>query len=205
MSEGEDIEVEVEQKFVFSLIGDSNIQRNLVDYNCGTREEMRSAQVIPCTSMSTFSGCLPKVRPESTILILSCLSNFLRDSDSATDPGVRFTAVFEKFRSILFPFVSSNPDLYILVAPPQYSTTPQWYSSSIGIALQLLRSLIIDTSGFPNLLLLPAFPNQVLLLVLFDFHNLKLVYLIATCGIIDALRTFLPLLPSLSFFFLLMF
>ena len=166
MSEGEDIQVEGEQKFVFSLIGDSNIQRNLVDYNCGTREEMRSAQVIPCTSMSTFSGCLPKVRPESTILILSCLSNFLRDSESATDPGVRFTAVFEKFRSILFPFVSSNPDLYILVAPPQYSTTPQWYSSSIGIAIQLLRSMIIETSGFVNLLLLPAFPNQVLLISL---------------------------------------
>ena len=71
----------------FSVIGDSNIQRNLVDYNCVTREVMKSAQVIPCTSMSTFAACLPRVRPEANVLILSILSNFVRDSESASDPG----------------------------------------------------------------------------------------------------------------------
>jgi len=162
MSEEDEFDVELaEPKFVFSLIGDSNIQRNLVDYNCGTREEMRAAQVIPCTSMATFAGCLPKVRIESTVLILSCLSNFLRDSDAAADPGVRYTAVLEKFRSILYPFCQAHPDLFILIAPPQYSKAPQWYASSLGNALQLLQSLVIENSGFQNLHLLPAFPNQV--------------------------------------------
>jgi len=45
---------------IFSVIGDSNVQRNLVDYNCGTREEMRKAQLIPCTSMTTFAASLGK-------------------------------------------------------------------------------------------------------------------------------------------------
>ena len=70
-----------------SVIGDSNVQRNLVDYNCVARDIMKSAQLIPCTSMTTFSACLPKVRPEANILILSILSNFLRDSDALSDPG----------------------------------------------------------------------------------------------------------------------
>ena len=72
---------------VFSVIGDSNVQRNLVDYNWTGREEMKAAQLIPCTSMSVFQACLSKVRPETNVLILSCLSNFLRDSDSVTDLG----------------------------------------------------------------------------------------------------------------------
>ena len=75
-----------ESQHVVSIIGDSNVQRNLVDYNCGNREIMREAQLIPCTSFSVFGSCLPRVRPEATILILACLSNFLRDSD-ASDVG----------------------------------------------------------------------------------------------------------------------
>ena len=75
---------------IFSLIGDSNVQRNLVDYNFGGREVMSNAQLIPCTSMSTFAACLPKVRPESNVLIISVLSNFLRDSEPQTDLGKVF-------------------------------------------------------------------------------------------------------------------
>ena len=147
--------------YEFSVVGDSNIQRNLVDYNCGTREEMRSAQLIPCTAFPTFAGCLSKIRSESNILVLSCLSNFLRDSDSSSDPAVRITAVLEEFRSILFPYCDSNPDLTIMLAPPQFSRVPQWYAESLGLIMQLVNSVLIGPSVFQNLHLLPAFPNQV--------------------------------------------
>ena len=154
------VDVEV-VSYTFSIIGDSNIQRNLVDYNCGNREDLRSAQLVPCTSFSTFSGSLSKIRPESNVLILSCLSNFLRDSDSSSDPTVRITAVLEEFRSILFPYCNANPDLSIMLAPPQFSRVPIWYSESMGLILQLISSLIMSPSVFHNLHLLPAFPNQV--------------------------------------------
>jgi len=157
----DEIEVDVIPPVVVTVIGDSNIQRNLVDYNCGNREEIKSAQVIPCTSMTTFGGCFQKVRPECTVLILSCLSNFIRDSESSSDPTVRITSVLETFRSILFPYCVAHPVLSIMIAPPQFSRTPQWYSESISLAIQLLRTLVIDVSGFDNLFLLPAFPNQV--------------------------------------------
>jgi len=163
----EDETEDIPPPFIVTVIGDSNIQRNLVDYNCGAREELRSAQVIPCTSLSTFGGCLPKVRLESTVLILSCLSNFLRDSESSSDPSVRITATLETFRSILFPYVDGHPNVFVLIAPPQFSRVPIWYSESLGLAIQLLRSLVIDTSGFNNLQLLPAFSNQVLFVVSF--------------------------------------
>ena len=71
----------------FSVIGDSNVQRNLVDYNYKGRQVMAQAQMIPCTSLSTFATCLPKIRPEANVLILSILSNFIRDSEPHTDVG----------------------------------------------------------------------------------------------------------------------
>ena len=73
---------------MFTIIGDSNVQRNLVDYNCGSRTDMREAQLIPCTSLAIFASCLPKVRAETNLLILSILSNFLRDSEANADPGI---------------------------------------------------------------------------------------------------------------------
>ena len=71
----------------FSIIGDSNVQRNLVDYNFKGSKVMSQAQLIPCTSFSTFAACLPKIRPEANVLILSILSNFIRDSEPHTDVG----------------------------------------------------------------------------------------------------------------------
>ena len=81
-------QVQVEPELVFSVIGDSNVQRNLVDYNYKGRQVMIQSQLIPCTSMTTFSASLAKVRPESNLLILSVLSNFIRDSESNSDAGM---------------------------------------------------------------------------------------------------------------------
>ena len=79
--------VEEAPLLTFSIIGDSNVQRNLVDYNFNGRQVMVNCQMIPCTSMTTFSSCLPKIRPASNVLVLSVLSNFIRDSEAHSDPG----------------------------------------------------------------------------------------------------------------------
>jgi hypothetical protein len=147
----------------FSVVGDSNIQRNLVDYNCSNRGEMRESQVLPCTSITTFEACLSKVRSEANILILSCLSNFLRDSESASDPSTRMSEVLKKFKSFLFPYCDSNPDLWIFVAPPQFSRKPLWYAESISLSISLLQSIVFQDSTFSNLFLLPSHSNQVCL------------------------------------------
>lgn len=148
-------------KHVFSVIGDSNVQRNLVDSNCGSREDMRQAQIIPCTSLSTFSGCLAKVSSEATVLILSCVSNFLRDSSSSSDPTSRMTSTLETFRDLLLHYCESNPDLSVMLAPPQYSKTPTWYADSGTLPLQLVRKLVIDEFPVSNLFLIPAQQHQV--------------------------------------------
>jgi len=148
--------------YTFSVIGDSNIQRNLVDYNCTDREDIRSSQVIPCTSFTTFLGCFPKVRSETNVLIVSCLSNFVRDSESSTDPSSRISKVLEAVRDVIMPYAEANPDLYLMLAPPQFSRSPVWYAESIGLVQRLVKSIIMDLSCLDNLCLLPSFPDEVI-------------------------------------------
>ena len=146
---------------VFSVIGDSNIQRNLVDYNCTDRDDMKSAQLIPCTSFTTFPGCFPKIKAETNVLIVSCLSNFLRDSESSVDPSVRITNTLQAVRDVLLPYCDANPDLSVMLAPPQFSRSPVWYADSIGIAQRLVKTTIMDASELINVHLLPSFPSEV--------------------------------------------
>ena len=75
--------------------------------------------------------------------------------------AVRITSVYDEFRAILFPYVESNPDLQVMIAPPQFSLSPSWYSTNIGLATQLLRTSLLDQSPFQNLHLLPAQTTQV--------------------------------------------
>jgi len=156
-----DDEIVVPESYEFTILGDSNVQRNLVDYNCTDREDMKSAQVVPCTSFTTFAGSFPKIRAESNVLIVSCLSNFLRDSESSTEASNRISGVFEAVRDILLPYCDSNPDLQVMVAPPQFSRSPLWYSESISLSHQLLQSIIIAPAQVDNIHLLPAFSDEV--------------------------------------------
>jgi len=156
-----DVEAAEQLICLFSVLGDSNVQRNLVDYNTTDREDMRGSQVIPCTSMTTFAGCFTKIRSESNVLIISCLSNFIRDSESSVDPTTRVTNTLQAVRDVLLPYCEANPDLQVMLAPPQFSKTPIWYAESIGIVQQLVKSVIMDISSLDNLHLLPAFRSEV--------------------------------------------
>jgi len=158
MDEAEAVEQPV---YVFSVLGDSNIQRNLVDYNCSDRDDMKSAQLIPCTSFTTFQGCFPRIRAESNVLIVSCLSNFIRDSESSVDPSVRITNTLQAVRDVLLPYCDANPDLHVMLAPPQFSRQPIWYAESIGLVQRLMKTVIMDVSELTNVHLLPAFPSEV--------------------------------------------
>ena len=150
-----------EPVYLFSILGDSNVQRNLVDYNCSDREDLRSAQLIPCTSFTTFPGCFPKIRAESNVLIVACLSNFLRDSESSVDPSVRITNTLQAVRDVILPYCDANPDLHVMLAPPQFSRTPVWYSESIGLTQRLVKAIIMDASELTNIHLLPSFSSEV--------------------------------------------
>ena len=148
----------------FSLVGDSNVRRNLSSTNTRGRAPMSNAQFIPCGRLSTFSESLASVRSESDACIVSCVSNFLSNSISRSQStSLRVDTVLTSFFDKLIDFCRSRTSLAVLLCSPMYRTTPLWYRDGLSEIMVKFNALYVDrvkTSGVINLHLLPSFATQ---------------------------------------------
>ena len=87
---------------LFSIIGDANVRRNMTGLNIASRESMKSAQILDCSSMSELDTALQDVRPESTVLILASLTEFILASG---DCGTIFSSVDPVLASLVTKLV----------------------------------------------------------------------------------------------------
>jgi len=88
---------------VFSLVGDSNVRRNMNESNCLDRPLMSGAETITCTKLALFPQSLFAIRSSSTVCIISCVTNFLADSpeENGSMPGQRVEPVLTEFFRLL--------------------------------------------------------------------------------------------------------
>lgn len=75
---------------LFSFIGDANVKRKMTGLNIASREAIKSAQVLDCSLMSELDTALQAVRPESDVLILASMTEFLL---AAGDCGTIFSSI----------------------------------------------------------------------------------------------------------------
>ena len=85
------------QDRVFSILGDSNVQRHMNPMNCRDRPLMTGAQVIPCGRLSLLSAALGSIRPESNLCIMSCITNFITSSPASDSVSIRSEPVMLEF------------------------------------------------------------------------------------------------------------
>jgi len=147
----------------FTLVGDSNIRRNINSINCRDRPLMKAAQVVVCKKMSLLSQALSEVRAISNVCVVSCISNFISDAEeeeegSVSTPRSRSEPVITEFRSLLYDFSQSRPECKIMVTPPMYRMKPFWYRNGLSEILSLFSDLMSDGRP-PNLQLLPSFSS----------------------------------------------
>ena len=62
---------------LFTVIGDANFRRNMTGLNIASRDSMKTAQLIDCTHLSALDNALREVRPDSSVLILASMTEFL--------------------------------------------------------------------------------------------------------------------------------
>ena len=144
---------------VYSVIGDSNIRRNMTSMNIASRQVMSDCQIIDCPALSRLEEAFTSVRAESNVCIFQAITPLLLQAiDVGTFQSTIETLLHEVSTKIAV-FCHSKPDLKVLVAPPMYRAWPLWYrhhlpevSSSFSTAFGKLKS--------PNLVLLPSFLNQ---------------------------------------------
>ena len=149
------------QQRCFSIVGDVNVSQNMTALNQRASPLMEDCQVVSCKKLSAFADTLRSIRSSTNTCIVSCITGFLTDlsrrgSSSAT---ARVEPVLDEVRDILSEFSTSNPDVFIFVAPPMYRQQPEWYRSGLPeVHLQFSKSM--STLRSPSFRLLPSFPVQ---------------------------------------------
>ena len=146
------------QQRCFSVIGDSNVRRNMTSLNRRASPLMEGCQIISCRKVSNLADSLRSIRATSNSCIISCITNFLTDLSSRSKANVqsRVEPVFEDVRAALSDYREANPDMLVLVAPPMYRAQPEWYHDNLSEILQLF-SKILSPLRSQTLQLLPGF------------------------------------------------
>ena len=140
---------------VFSLLGDSNVHPHINKTSCRAHPSLKGAQVLPCGHLGIFSGTLEKVRPETNVCIVACLTNFLTAADGPSTVSQRVDPVLQQIQTTLNEFCDLSPTRIVLVSPPMYRTSPTWYREGLPEVLTLFSQIFTDRP--PNLHLLPSF------------------------------------------------
>ena len=116
----------------FSILGDSNIKRHMNPTNCRDRPLMSGAQTIPCGKVSLLAEALRSVRKESSVILLSCLTNFLTSSEAAgASLSLRIDPVLLEVAQMIFDAASQDTERYFIIAPPMYRLSPLWYRDGL--------------------------------------------------------------------------
>ena len=144
---------------VFSIIGDSNILRNMNSMSCRDRPKMLAAQVLPCTKVSLFAESLRGLRGESNVCIVSCVTNFMTSSSEGSSTlGLRLEPILLNFFSQIKAACVESPGRAYLVCPPMYRRSPLWYRDGLPEVLTRFSAELMKDRP-PNLLAMPSFPT----------------------------------------------
>ena len=146
---------------VYSLLGDSNIQRNMNGTNCRDRPMMSESQVIPCGRLDLLAESLRQVRQTTNVVILSCITNFITASaESTSSISNRIEPILRQLSVVLGEFAGARTETLFLVAPPMYRSFPIWYRDGVSEILQKFSSMMSSKpDGVANIHLLPSFPT----------------------------------------------
>ena len=149
------------QQRCFSIIGDSNVSRNMTALNRRASPLMEECQVISCRKLSGFADSLRSLRASSNSCIVACLTNFFTDVSTRGSPDAasRLEPVFEEIRAVLADYVTANPDIMMFVSPPMYRQLPEWYRNSLPKLLPQF-SKALSALRSPGFHLLPSLQTQ---------------------------------------------
>ena len=99
---------------VYTVIGDSNIKRNMTSMNIASRTVMKDCQVIDCPSLDNLEAALASVRDESTVLIFSAISELLASGSDRGTVQASMNFVLSSVATKLSILCRARPSLQVL-------------------------------------------------------------------------------------------
>ena len=98
---------------LFSIIGDSNIRRNMTGLNVASRESMKTAQIIDCTTLPNIDNSFHEVRAESEVLILAAITDFLISGGNCGTIFSTIDPILATFTTKVMTFCAFRPNLQV--------------------------------------------------------------------------------------------
>ena len=141
---------------VYSLLGDSNISGHVNKTSVRANPQLKATQVLQCGHIGILGETLAKVRKETTVVILACLTNFVSSADGPPTVSHRVEPVLQSIRSVLLEFCGACDTRMVCISPPMYRTTPTWYREGLPEILSLFSQVFSQERPI-NLRLLPSF------------------------------------------------
>ena len=99
--------------WLFSVIGDSNVRRNMTGLNIASREVMKLSQIIDCASLSSLDAALGEVRRESNVCIVATITDFLLTPGDCGTISSAIDPVLDSFKTKLTAFCNARQDLQV--------------------------------------------------------------------------------------------
>ena len=144
---------------IYSIIGDSNIRRNVTAMNIASRQALATCQVIDCPQLNNLEGALASVRDTSTVCVVSAISELLAHCEDRGSVQASVEHVMTSLAGKLGILCRARSGLSVMLAPPMYRTTPLWYRQHLA-ELANVFSEVFSRDKPANLFLLPSFINQ---------------------------------------------
>ena len=144
---------------IYSIIGDSNIRRNVTAMNIASRQALATCQVIDCPQLNNLEGALASVRDTSTVCVVSAISELLVHCEDRGSVQASVEHVMTSLAGKLGILCRARSGLSVMLAPPMYRTTPLWYRQHLA-ELANVFSEVFSRDKPANLFLLPSFINQ---------------------------------------------
>ena len=141
----------------FSILGDSNVKRHLNPVNCRDRPLMSGSQLLPCGHLAVLAETLRAIREESNVVVVSCLTNFLTQSEEAGSVTFRIDPVLREAHQVICDFAVNHAEVSFIVAPPMYRLVPLWYRDGMPEVLIKFSETFRDKP--PNVHLMQSFPT----------------------------------------------
>ena len=96
---------------VFSIIGDSNVRRNMTGLNIASREAMKNAEIIDYNPPASFDSALGSVRAESNICIIAAITELLLTGGDQGTVSASIDPILTMIRAKIYAFCATRPSL----------------------------------------------------------------------------------------------
>jgi hypothetical protein len=144
---------------VFTILGDTNIRRNVTSLNMESRELLKGSQVVDFKKFSEFESSVASIRAESTVCLIAGLTEALSSLSDAGSVLSTIDTPLSDFRDQLRGFASSRTGLHFIVAPSLYQESPRWYRTGLSAIARRLSDCLSESKP-ANVHLLPSFSSQ---------------------------------------------